>query len=85
MGLVAALTEDLSVRYDRAKQLREELAADITDLTARAEAQPNPQALPAEIAKSVRVQVRRLQRGACHTDRVLAARLRPLVHLHGAE
>jgi transposase len=45
-----------SVRYDRAKELRQKLAADITDLTARAEAadaeaQPDPQALPAEIAR----------------------------------
>jgi transposase len=45
-----------SVRYDRAKQLRAKLAADIADLTARAEAadaeaQPDPQALPAEIAR----------------------------------
>ena len=45
-----------SVRYDRAKALRVRLAADITDLTNRAEAadaeaQPDPQALPAEIAR----------------------------------
>lgn len=45
-----------SVRYDRAKALREKLAADIAELTARAEAadaeaQPDPQALPAEIAR----------------------------------
>lgn len=45
-----------SVRYDRAKELRARLAADITALTARAEAadaeaQPDPQALPAEIAR----------------------------------
>ena len=45
-----------SVRYDRAKELRQKLAADIADLTARAEAadaeaQPDPQALPAEIAR----------------------------------
>ena len=45
-----------SVRYDRAKELRAKLAADIADLTARAEAadaegQPDPQALPAEIAR----------------------------------
>lgn len=45
-----------SVRYDRAKQLRGKLAADIAELTARAEAadaesQPDPQALPAEIAR----------------------------------
>jgi transposase len=45
-----------SVRYDRAKQLRAKLAADIAALTARAEAadaeaQPDPQALPAEIAR----------------------------------
>jgi transposase len=45
-----------SVRYDRAKELRQRLAADIAELTARAEAadaegQPDPQALPAEIAR----------------------------------
>ncbi len=45
-----------SVRYDRAKDLRAKLAADIADLAARAEAadaeaQPDPQALPAEIAR----------------------------------
>jgi len=45
-----------SVRYDRAKELRQKLAADIAELTARAEAadaeaQPDPQALPAEIAR----------------------------------
>lgn len=45
-----------SVRYDRAKALRARLAADIADLTARAEAadaeaKPDPQALPAEIAR----------------------------------
>jgi transposase len=45
-----------SVRYDRAKELRAKLAADIAALTARAEAadaeaQPDPQALPAEIAR----------------------------------
>jgi hypothetical protein len=45
-----------SVRYDRAKDLRARLAADIAELTARAEAadaedQPDPQALPAEIAR----------------------------------
>jgi transposase len=45
-----------SVRYDRAKALRAKLAADIAELTARAEAadaeaQPDPQALPAEIAR----------------------------------
>jgi transposase len=45
-----------SVRYDRAKQLRAKLAVDIAELTARAEAadaeaQPDPQALPAEIAR----------------------------------
>jgi transposase len=45
-----------SVRYDRAKELRAKLAADIADLTARAEAadaegQPDPQAPPAEIAR----------------------------------
>lgn len=45
-----------SVRYDRAVQLREKLAAEIATLTARAEAAdadavPDPQALPAEIAR----------------------------------
>src|SRR5215218_9119105 len=45
-----------SVRYDRAKALRAKLAADIAALTARAEAAdvedaPDPQALPAEIAR----------------------------------
>ncbi len=45
-----------SVRYDRARQLREKLAADIAALTAQAEAAdaeapPDPQALPAEIAR----------------------------------
>ncbi len=45
-----------SVRYDRAKELRARLAADIAALTARAEAAdaeayPDPQALPAEIAR----------------------------------
>jgi transposase len=43
-----------SVRYDRAKELRAKLAADIAALTARAEAadaEPDPQALPAEIAR----------------------------------
>jgi transposase len=45
-----------SVRYDRAKELRQKLAADIADLAARAEAadaeaQPDPQAMPAEIAR----------------------------------
>src|SRR4051812_12633029 len=44
-----------SVRYDRAKALREKLAADIAELTAKAEAadaqDSDPQALPAEIAR----------------------------------
>ncbi|WP_424140173.1 IS1182 family transposase [Roseomonas chloroacetimidivorans] len=45
-----------SVRYDRAKALRVRLAADIAALTDRAEvadaeSQPDPQALPAEIAR----------------------------------
>jgi transposase len=45
-----------SVRYDRAKVLRAKLTADIAALTDRAEAadaeaQPDPQALPAEIAR----------------------------------
>jgi transposase len=44
-----------SVRYDRAKELRAKLTADIAELTARAEAADvednDPQALPAEIAR----------------------------------
>lgn len=44
-----------SVRYDRAKQLRDKLAADIAALTDKAEAadgeDTDPQALPAEIAR----------------------------------
>jgi transposase len=44
-----------SLRYDRAKALREKLAADIAALTAKAEAadreEDDPQALPAEIAR----------------------------------
>lgn len=44
-----------SVRYDRAQGLRAKLAADIAELTARAEAadaeDDDPQALPAEIAR----------------------------------
>lgn len=45
-----------SVRYDRAQALREKLKADIAELTAKAEAAdvddaPDPQALPAEIAR----------------------------------
>jgi transposase len=44
-----------SVRYDRAQELRAKLAADIADLTARAEAADaedhDPQALPAELAR----------------------------------
>ena len=44
-----------SVRYDRAQALRAKLAADIAELTARAEAADteavDPQALPAEIAR----------------------------------
>ena len=44
-----------SVRYDRAKELRAKLAADIAELTAKAEAADvggvDPQALPAEIAR----------------------------------
>lgn len=44
-----------SVRYDRAKELRAKLAADITALTAQAEAADaedyDPQALPAELAR----------------------------------
>ncbi|RVU11472.1 transposase [Methylobacterium oryzihabitans] len=43
-----------SVRYDRAVALRERLAADIAALTAQAEAadaEPDPQALPGELAR----------------------------------
>src|SRR5690242_21641794 len=44
-----------SVRYDRMKELRAKLAADIADLTARAERADaedhDPQALPAELAR----------------------------------
>ncbi|MDQ2804054.1 MAG: IS1182 family transposase, partial [Pseudomonadota bacterium] len=44
-----------SVRYDRAQELRAKLAADIADLTAKAEAadadDTDPQALPAELAR----------------------------------
>jgi transposase len=44
-----------SVRYDRAQRLRDKLAADIAELTAKAEAadaeDEDPQALPAEIAR----------------------------------
>ena len=44
-----------SVRYDRARALRDKLAADIAELTAKAEAADaediDPQALPAEIAR----------------------------------
>ena len=52
----ASASKIRSVRYDRAKELRAKLAADIADLTARAEAadaegKPDPQALPAEIAR----------------------------------
>ncbi len=43
------------MRYDRAKELRAKLAADITTLTAQAEKADaediDPQALPAEIAR----------------------------------
>lgn len=38
------------MRYDRARELRAKLAADIAELTASAEAKSDPQALPAEIA-----------------------------------
>jgi transposase len=40
-----------SVRHDRAEERRAKLAADIAGLTARAEAEPDPQALPAGIAR----------------------------------
>ena len=51
-----------SVRYDRAQALRQKLAADITELTARAEAadaqdQPDPQSLPKRIARRERLRV----------------------------
>ena len=46
-----------SMRYDRAGEARRKLATDIAGLTARAEAadaegQPDPQALPVEIARA---------------------------------
>ncbi len=51
-----------SVRYDRAQALRQKLAADIAELTARAEAadaqeQPDPQSLPKQIARRERPRV----------------------------
>ena len=53
--LDASASKIRSVRYDRAKELRTKLAADIAALTARAEAadaeNDDPQALPAEIAR----------------------------------
>jgi transposase len=49
-----------SVRYDRAKALRDKLAADIAALTAKAEAaeaeEEDPQALPREIARRAALQ-----------------------------
>jgi transposase len=52
-----------SVRYDRAQALRAKLAADIAELTAKAEAAdaaatPDPQALPAEIARREALQAK---------------------------
>jgi transposase len=52
-----------SVRYDRAQELRAKLSTDIAELTARAEkadaeAQPDPQALPAEIARREALKVK---------------------------
>ncbi len=51
----ASASKICSIRYDRAKELRAKLAADIADLTAKAEAadaeDDDPQALPAEIAR----------------------------------
>lgn len=52
----ASASKIRSVRYDRAKQLRAKLAADIAGLTGQAEAadaadDPDPQALPKEIAR----------------------------------
>ena len=51
----ASASKIRSVRYERAKELRARLAADIADLTAEAEAADaedvDPQALPAEIAR----------------------------------
>ena len=54
--LDASASKIRSVRYDRAKELHAKLAVDIAALTARAEAAdaedaPDPQALPAEIAR----------------------------------
>jgi transposase len=53
-----------SLRCDRAKELRAKLAKDIADLTARAEAadaeaEPDPQALPAEIARGCALKAKR--------------------------
>ena len=51
----ASASKIRSIRYDRAKELRAKLTADIADLTAKAEAadaeDDDPQALPAEIAR----------------------------------
>jgi transposase len=51
----ASASKVRSVRYDRAQALREKLAADIAELTAKAEAadaaDEDPQALPKEIAR----------------------------------
>jgi transposase len=51
-----------SVRHDRAEELRKKLAADIAELTAKAEAADtedhDPQALPAEIARRERLKAK---------------------------
>jgi transposase len=59
-----------SSRYDRAKELRARLGADIAELTAKAEAadaaaEPDPQALPAEIARRCKL----LRRSDAHEYR----------------
>ena len=51
-GATGGASKIRSVRYDRAKELRAKLAADIADLTAKAEAADTGfQALPAELAR----------------------------------
>jgi hypothetical protein len=58
-----------SVRYDRAKELRAKLAADIASLMTQAEAadaeERDPQALPAELARrdALKLKLRRMRRG----------------------
>jgi transposase len=55
-----------SVRYERAQALRDKLAADIAELTKKAEAadaaDDDPQALPAEIARRAALNTRRRRR-----------------------